>query len=403
MKYLLNSDSKATDLDIVPIPVQTRAVPPSPPSSKAPLRTRGFPGCTKKGQHHYSKCGDIDYCSEKHQEAHLKYHKKICVTPQKKISAPIPSAPPVPLKGSVDKEEEYEDKCVICLVNVPDAQMCPCGHSAVYRECTHELMIRSQPCPICRKPISGFEVGVYSGSLGERGLWPTSARHFRELARNDGFYINIHFSFIIVIINEYFQKQFNGNEAIFLRWKEVFDMLEIEGGKGIYYTVRDSLEQQVLRITRSEDLVKRRALAKLCSPDFFEEMSLLVVAWRRILEVLELAMPKEKKVRGNKKKQQRKKKDPRKLKILDSCFALGRAYSNVEDFDDATRYFKRAKEGYEEQLGRDSEKELEATYCLVLCTGSYSDAELVEKFRDLVKRCERALGEENVVIITREL
>ena len=39
-------------------------------------------------------------------------------------------------------------------------------------------------------------------------------------------------------------------------------------------------------ITRSEDLVKLRALAKLCSQEFFNDKSLRVVAWRRILEVL---------------------------------------------------------------------------------------------------------------------
>ncbi|GMH75768.1 hypothetical protein TrLO_g2659 [Triparma laevis f. longispina] len=240
-------------------------LPPPPPSSKVPPRTCGFPGCTKKGQHHCSKCGEFDYSSEKHQEVHWKYHKKICVAPQKKISMPVPPAPPVPLMGTVVEEEEYEDKCVICLVNVPDAQMRPFDHYAVCRDCTRELMTRSQPCPICRKPVSSFEVGVYSGSLGERGLWLTSVRNIRELARNDGF-------------NEYFRKQFNGNEATYLRWKEVFDVLEIEGGKGIYYTVRESLEQQVLRITRSQDLVKLRALAKLCSQEFFNDPSLLMVA-----------------------------------------------------------------------------------------------------------------------------
>jgi len=41
------------------------------------------------------------------------------------------------------------------------------------------------------------------------------------------------------------------------------DVLEIEGGKEIYYTVREQMEQQVEMITRSEDLVKLGALAKL--------------------------------------------------------------------------------------------------------------------------------------------
>ncbi|GMH88658.1 hypothetical protein TL16_g11218 [Triparma laevis f. inornata] len=288
------------------------------------------------------------------------------------------------MKGPVHEEELYKDKCVICFVNVPDAQMRPCGHSAVCRDCTRELMTRSQPCPICCKPISSFEVGVYSGNLGERGLWLTPARNIRELATHEGF-------------NEYFQKQFSGNEELYLRWKEVFDVLEIEGGEGIYYTVKETMERQVLRITRSEDLVKLRALAELCSQDFFDDKSLLVVAWRRILEVLELAMPEEKKVRGKKKKQQKKKNDPRKLEILDACRALGVACSKVRDFDDARQYYKRAKEGCEEQLGRDSEKALEVTSSLIMVTGSKS--ERIEKLRDLLKRMERALGEENVVTL----
>ena len=93
--------------------------------------------------------------------------------------------------------------------------------------------------------------------------------------------------------------------------------------------------------------MKLRALAKLCSKEFFDDPSLLVVACRRILEVLELAMPPvaEKKIRGKKKKQQRKKNDPRKLEILDACHALGRTCGFVGDFDDARRYYKRAKEG----------------------------------------------------------
>ncbi|GMH76237.1 hypothetical protein TrLO_g4040 [Triparma laevis f. longispina] len=108
-------------------------------------------------------------------------------------------------------------------------------------------------------------------------------------------------------------------------------------------------------------------------------------------------MPEEKKVRGKKKKQQ-KKKDPKKLEILNDCAALGRACNKVGDFDDAKRYFKRTKEGYEEQLGRNSEKALDANYWMVTCT-AMSEADRIEKTRDLVKRMERALGEENVVTL----
>ncbi|GMH79238.1 hypothetical protein TrLO_g14969 [Triparma laevis f. longispina] len=233
-----------------------------------------YPTCPEPASLKCSRCLETHYCSAKHQKEHWPLHKKLCVAPQKKMSAPVPPAPPVPLKGPVDEEDEYVDLCVICLVNVPDAHLRPCGHSMIYRYCTQEQIIRSQPCPICQKPISSFE--------------------------------------------------FNGNEEPYLRWKEVFDVLEIVGGMGSHHNVRVHLETQALSITRSEDLVKLRALSKLCSRDFFDDPSLLVVAWRRIFEVLELAMLEETKVRGKKKKQ-KKKKDPRKLEILDACFELGNA------------------------------------------------------------------------------
>jgi len=188
------------------------------------------------------------------------------------MSAPVPPAPPVPLKG---EEEKDEDKCVICLMSVPDAKIRPCSHSATCRECAQELINRSEPCPICRKTFEGFDVGVYSNSIGERGLWPTSYKNPRQLASSEGF-------------NEYFRKQFYGNEETFLGWKEVFDVLEIA---------------------------------------IFERSN-----------ILQQESVEKKKVRGKKKKQQ-KKKDPRKLEILDACFALGKACNNVRDFDDGRRYF----------------------------------------------------------------
>ena len=56
--------------------------------------------------------------------------------------------------------------------------------------------------------------------------------------------------------------------------KEVFDVLELVGvgaeGGG------ESLEQQVLKISGAEDMEKPRALAKLCSKEFFDDPSLLV-------------------------------------------------------------------------------------------------------------------------------
>ncbi|GMH85190.1 hypothetical protein TL16_g10152 [Triparma laevis f. inornata] len=136
-------------------------------------------------------------------------------------------------------------------------------------------------------------------------MWLTSLKNLTKLARNDGF-------------NEYFQKVFVGIEASYLRWKEVFDVLEIgstsEVGPDLpleqqVLMITESedmaklralaklcspdlpLEQQVLMITESEDMAKLRALAKLCSKEFFDDPSLLVAVSRRILEVLVLAMP----------------------------------------------------------------------------------------------------------------
>jgi len=73
------------------------------------------------------------------------------------------------------------------------------------------------PCPCCRKEIEGFELGKWSSLTGAAGLWPASLKNLSELASGDGF-------------NEYFRDSFNGNEATYLRWKDVFDVLGMKGG-----------------------------------------------------------------------------------------------------------------------------------------------------------------------------
>ena len=152
-------------------------------------------------------------------------------------------------------------------------------------------------------------------------MWPMSYKNLRKLASGEGF-------------NKYFRKQFNGNEEPYLRWKEV----------RIYERHRRSRCYSLLTVKITHyRFARHRSLT--CSNSVAE-----------------------KKVRG-KKKQQQKKYDPRKLEILDACFALGKACNQVGDFDDASRYYKRAKEGYEEQLGRDSEKALEVTRGLIETTG----------------------------------
>ncbi|GMH84105.1 hypothetical protein TL16_g09816 [Triparma laevis f. inornata] len=269
---------------------------PSKPAALAkPAPYCAFPGCTVPPTATCSRCLETRYCSAKHQKTYWKWHKKICVAPQKKISGPVPPAPPGPLKGSVKEEEEEGGTCIICLDNVVNAKLRPCKHSATCKGCTDELMKRGEPCPLCRKPISGRDIGKWQSTIGEHGLWPTSLKNLTQLASGGGF-------------NEYFRNQFNGNEEAYLRWKEVFDVLEIGNARDVGPDL--PLEQQVLLVTKSEDLMKLRALAKLCSEDFFNDPSLLVTVWRRILEVLVLAMPAggggEKKARGKKEKQTKK-------------------------------------------------------------------------------------------------
>ncbi|GMH79874.1 hypothetical protein TL16_g08304 [Triparma laevis f. inornata] len=242
------------------------------------------------------------------------------------------------------------------------------------RDCTEKLMKQGDPCPFCRKEIEGFDLGKRSSSIGAAGLWHMSLRNLSELASGEGF-------------NDYFRNMFNGNEATYLRWKKFFDVLGIEEGKG----GGGLIETQVLKITNSEDLMKLRALAQLCSKEFFDDKSLLVVAWRRIMEVLDMEEKRDKK--GEKEEG-----GTTKLEMLDGCFALGQACGWVGDFEDARRYYKRAKEGYEEQLGRDSEKAIEVARSLI-ASATMSRREKIEKYRDLLKRMERALGEENVVTL----
>ncbi|GMH51411.1 hypothetical protein TrST_g4607 [Triparma strigata] len=377
----------------------------------------GYPGCAAPAPLKCSRCKEVRYCSKEHQKSHWRLHKKLCAPPDSRVSWPktpaqapassplfasisAKAAPPIvaPVAGSfaaptvatpVKNVEEVDDsdKCIICMDRVVKVKFKACSHSMTCRECTDETIRRGLPCPLCRKPISGYEVGKFVDSIGAHGLWPTSLKNLTQLASGEGF-------------NEYFQDLFVGNEASYLRWKDVFDVLEIVGvgaeGGG------ESLEQQVLKITGSEDMEKLRALAKLCSPEFFEDPSLLVAVSRRILEVLVLAMPapvEEKKVRGKKKKGKKKKvADQRKLEVFDACYVLGRACNMVRDFEDEELYFKRAKKGYEEQLGPDSEKALKASFGLILTTCS-SLRESIDKLRALVERMVGAMGEDNAVTL----
>ena len=220
-------------------------------------------------------------------------------------------------------------------------------------------------------------MGKWSNTTGAQGLWPTSLKNLRHLAKGEGF-------------SWYFHDLFNGNEASYLRWKEVFNVLGIVGVR----EGRGSLEALVLAITESEDLVKLRALAKLCSREFLDDPALLVTVRRRILEVLEA----DEEGGGETKGEEGEGEEEMKLEVLDACYELGKACNLVRNYEDAKRYYKRTKEGYEEQLGPDSEKALEATFHLIMST-RMSHGERIEKLRVLVGRMVGALGEENVVTL----
>ncbi|GMI04035.1 hypothetical protein TrLO_g275 [Triparma laevis f. longispina] len=108
----------------------------------------GYPGCREPAPLKCSRCKETNYCSKECQKDHWKFHKKLCFAPGKKKSAPMPPAPPVPLKGSV---EDDEDTCIICLDNVTNAKLRPCGHSATCKECTLGLGIRNEVKKIARE------------------------------------------------------------------------------------------------------------------------------------------------------------------------------------------------------------------------------------------------------------
>jgi len=84
---------------------------------------------------------------------------------------------------------------------------------------------------------------------------------------------------------------------------------------------------------------------------------------------------------------------------LAACRELGQACNKVGDYDDSERYYERAREGYEEQFGRDSEEALDVAFDLVIRTTTMGDDERSEKLRDLLKRMERALGEEHLTTL----
>lgn len=86
------------------------------------------------------------------------------------------------------------------------------------------------------------------------------------------------------------------------------------------------------------------------------------------------------------------------LGVLDICLALCDACNQVLDFEDCEKYYERARDGFTEKLGENSEKSLEATYSLI-ASEEMSEERRVELFRDLVKRANKSLGADNHVTL----
>ncbi|GMH54923.1 hypothetical protein TL16_g01782 [Triparma laevis f. inornata] len=70
-----------------------------PAAAAKPAPYCAFPGCKVPPTKTCSRCKETQYCSREHQKEHWRFHKKICVAPGKKKLAPVPPAPPVPVKG----------------------------------------------------------------------------------------------------------------------------------------------------------------------------------------------------------------------------------------------------------------------------------------------------------------
>ncbi|GMH77978.1 hypothetical protein TrST_g7848 [Triparma strigata] len=85
----------------------------------------------------------------------------------------------------VKNVEEVDDKCIICMDRAVNVKFKGCSHSMTCRECTDEMIRRGMPCPLCRKPISGYEVGKFIDSIGAHGLWPTPLKNLTQLASGE--------------------------------------------------------------------------------------------------------------------------------------------------------------------------------------------------------------------------
>ena len=63
-----------------------------------------------------------------------------------------------------DDEGNELGECPICMSNVKDIILQPCGHCCMCKMCYDKMQYRDQKCPICRKPITST-VTVFSYAM----------------------------------------------------------------------------------------------------------------------------------------------------------------------------------------------------------------------------------------------
>ncbi|GMH69221.1 hypothetical protein TrST_g1100 [Triparma strigata] len=152
-----------------------------------------------------------------------------------------------------------------------------------------------------------------------------------------------------------------------------------EGEGSVAKGVRDLLEEG--------NLERLRALADIVGREKgIGDVSCEEPLRRKIMEVLESAGVR---VRRGKKK---------KLELLKAYFDLAYASSGIDNWAESERFYTQAKEGYDEELGPDSERAIEAS-CSLIVASEISDEEMIGQLWDLVERAEEALGMESSVTL----
>jgi len=175
---------------------------------------------------------------------------------------------------------------------------------------------------------------------------------------------------------KHFRDNFAGSDEGYKRYKEHFDKLGtfgVEKGRGIH-----SVTVGVLEIVRGRDLVKLRALEKLCEGECFND-------WALLLEVRQALQPvlAEKHAAGEITEEE----------VLDGVLALGMAYNWMKD-GMCLACFHKAKQGFMRLLGPNHAKTFEASYAVASQILSREE-EFAEKVR-LFELAQEILPDEQV-------